>query len=53
MRTFSGGMPSVLAASATVQAIIWLEVQSVSWSPSHAAMVAWGSIIECDSCAVV
>ena len=39
--------------SSAVQAIIWFEVQSVSWSPSHAAIVAWGSIIECDSFAVV
>ena len=52
-RTFSFGMPSVFAMSAVLHAIIWFAVQSVSWSPSHAAMVACGSIIECDSCAVV
>ena len=35
------------------QAIIWLEVQSVSLSPSHAAMVACGSIIAWLSSGVV
>ena len=29
------------------QSIIWFDVQSVSLSPSHAAMVACGSIIAC------
>ena len=52
-RTFSFGMPSVLASSPRVQSIIWLEVQTVRLSPSHAAMVAWGSIIAWDSLAVV
>ena len=40
-------MPSVLAISATPQSIIWLEVQSVSLSPSQAAIEACGSIIAC------
>ena len=44
-RTFSLGSCSVSLISRAVQAIIWVEVQSVSASPCHAAMVAWGSII--------
>ena len=44
MRTFSFGIISVVAVSPTAQAIIWLDVHSVSLSPSHAAMVACGSI---------
>ena len=31
--------------SRTAQAIIWFDVHSVTVSPSHAAMVACGSII--------
>jgi hypothetical protein len=46
-------MPSVLATSATLQAIIWFEVQTVSLSPSHSAMDACGSIIACDWSGVV
>jgi hypothetical protein len=46
-------MPSVLAMSPTLQAIIWLEVQTVSLSPFQAAMVACGSIIACDWSGVV
>src|SRR4051812_17938025 len=44
-RTFSAGMPSVLARSPLPQAIIWLDVHTVSLSPDQLAMVAWGSII--------
>ena len=47
-RTFSLGMPSVLAMSPVPQSIIWFEVQSVSLSPSQAAIEACGSIIACD-----
>jgi hypothetical protein len=39
-RTFSFGMPSVRAMSSAVHAIIWFDVQTVSWSPSQAAIVA-------------
>jgi hypothetical protein len=46
-------MRSVFAMSAALQAIIWFEVHNVRWSPSHAAIVAWGSIMQCDSFAVV
>ena len=42
---FSGFRPSALPRSRLFQAIIWFEVQIVSLSPSHAAMVACGSII--------
>ncbi len=52
-RTFSFGMPSVLATSPTPQAIIWLAVQIVSRSPCHCAMEACGSIIACDSSGVL
>ena len=52
-RTFSFGMPSVLARSPTPQAIIWFEVQTVSLSPSQAAIDACGSIIACDWSGVV
>ena len=52
-RTFSLGMPRVFATSETPQSIIWLEVQSVSLFPSHAAIEAWGSIMQCDSSGVV
>ena len=38
----SGTLPSVFAMSAALHAIIWFAVQSVSWSPSHAATVACG-----------
>ena len=41
-------MPSVFARSPRVQSIIWFEVQSVSLSPSQAAIDACGSIIACD-----
>ena len=43
----------VVASSPTLQATIWLEVHTDSSSPFQAAIVACGSIIECDSCAVV
>ena len=46
-RTFSCGRPSVWQGRALPQAIIWLEVQTVSLSPSQAAMVACGSIVAC------
>jgi hypothetical protein len=36
-RTFSFGMPSVLARSPRPQSTIWLDVQTVSWSPFQAA----------------
>ena len=52
-RTFSFGMPSVLARSPRLQSTIWFEVQTVSSSPFHAAMVACGSIIACDWSGVV
>ncbi len=52
-RTLSFGMPSVFASSPWPQAIIWLEVQTVSWSPFQAAMVACGSIMACDWSGVV
>ena len=39
--------------SRRAQAIIWFEVHSVSLSPSHAAIVACGSIIACASSGVV
>jgi hypothetical protein len=52
-RTFSGLMPSVLARLPLPQAIIWFDVQTVSFSPSHDAMVAWGSIIAWLSSGVV
>ena len=52
-RTFSFGIPSVVAISALFQAIIWFEVHNVSLSPSHAAIVACGSIIACASSGVV
>ena len=35
------------------QLIIWFDVQMVSFSPCHAAMVANGSIIACVSSGVV
>ncbi|MGY4290889.1 hypothetical protein ACVWXO_010155 [Bradyrhizobium sp. LM2.7] len=44
-RTFSFGKPSVFATSSVVQAIIWLDVHSVSLSPSQAAIDACGSIM--------
>ena len=52
-RTFSLGMPSVVARSPTLQSIIWLEVQSVSLSPFQAAIEACGSIIAWASSGVV
>ncbi len=52
-RTLSLGMPSVFASSPCPQAIIWFEVHTVSWSPFHAASVAWGSIMACDWSGVV
>ena len=45
IRTFSSGIPKAMATSLRLQAIIWLEVHNVTRSPSHAAMVANGSII--------
>ncbi len=53
MRTFSFGMPSVLARSVTPQSIIWFDVHTVSLSPSQAAIDACGSIIACDWSGVV
>ena len=44
-RTFSLGMPSVLATSPVLQATIWFAVQSVSLSPCQDAIEACGSII--------
>ena len=52
-RMFSGGIDNVVANARLAQAIIWLEVQTVSLSPCHAAMVAWGSIIAWLSAGVV
>ncbi|MNY01693.1 hypothetical protein D3C86_1342350 [compost metagenome] len=46
-RTFSAGILSVLATSSLLQAMNWLDVQSVNLSPFHEAMDACGSIIAC------
>ena len=43
-RTLSAATPSVLAAVRRTPEMLWVESYSVSASPSHAAMVAWGSI---------
>ena len=52
-RTLSFGMRRIEASAPRPQAIIWLLVHTVSLSPSHAAMVANGSIIAWLSSGVV
>ena len=51
-RTFLGSIPRILPMLSCAHWIIWFAVHSVSLSPSHAAMVANGSIIEWLSSAV-
>ncbi len=46
-------MPKVVARSLRAQSTIWCDVQTVSRSPSQAAMEAGGSIITWDWSGVV